>query len=94
MYVYLRLPPINSIDELFCALTQEALRRYTARQLRLAFLVQRWDLKVDFTDSQMTGEIRTMERTFDVRNTSSNLTDPAHTLNITEILYQRKGDIS
>ncbi|KLO15365.1 cysteinyl-tRNA synthetase [Schizopora paradoxa] len=43
----------------------EALRQYSARQLRLAFLVQRWDLKVDFTDSQMTGEIRTIERTFD-----------------------------
>lgn len=41
----------------------EILQRYSARQLRLAFLTQLWNSKVDFTDSLMTGEVRTIETT-------------------------------
>ncbi|KAJ6538892.1 tRNA synthetases class I (C) catalytic domain-containing protein [Mycena vulgaris] len=39
----------------------EILQKYTARQLRLAFLTQLWSAKVDFTDSLMTGEVRSLE---------------------------------
>ncbi|KAJ7761004.1 tRNA synthetases class I (C) catalytic domain-containing protein [Mycena metata] len=41
----------------------EILQKYTARQLRLAFLTQLWSAKVDFTDSLMTGEVRSLETT-------------------------------
>ncbi|KAJ6629456.1 tRNA synthetases class I (C) catalytic domain-containing protein [Mycena sp. CBHHK59/15] len=40
---------------------EEILQKYTARQLRLAFLTQLWSSKVDFTDSLMTGEVRVLE---------------------------------
>ncbi|KAF8508924.1 tRNA synthetases class I (C) catalytic domain-containing protein [Gautieria morchelliformis] len=43
----------------------EILRKYTARQLRLAFLLVLWNAKVDFHDSTMKGEVRTLETTFD-----------------------------
>ncbi|KAF8508921.1 Cysteinyl-tRNA synthetase/mycothiol ligase [Gautieria morchelliformis] len=39
----------------------EILRKYTARQLRLAFLLVLWNAKVDFHDSTMKGEVRTLE---------------------------------
>ncbi|CCL99049.1 uncharacterized protein FIBRA_01060 [Fibroporia radiculosa] len=39
----------------------EILQKYTARQLRLAFLTQLWNAKVDFSESLMTGEVRTLE---------------------------------
>ncbi|KAF8236044.1 hypothetical protein L208DRAFT_1391483 [Tricholoma matsutake] len=39
----------------------EILQKYTARQLRLAFLTQLWNAKVDFSESLMTGEVRTIE---------------------------------
>ncbi|EJF65018.1 cysteinyl-tRNA synthetase [Dichomitus squalens LYAD-421 SS1] len=42
----------------------EILQRYTARQLRLAFLTQLWNSKVDFTESLMTGEVRNIEIAF------------------------------
>ncbi|KAL5528718.1 CYR1_2 [Sanghuangporus sanghuang] len=41
----------------------EILQKYSARQLRLAFLTQLWNSKIDFTDSLMTGEVRTIETT-------------------------------
>nr|GAT44279.1 predicted protein [Mycena chlorophos] len=41
----------------------EALQKYSARQLRLAFLTQLWNAKVDFTHSVMTGEVRGLETT-------------------------------
>ncbi|KAJ7680882.1 tRNA synthetases class I (C) catalytic domain-containing protein [Mycena polygramma] len=41
----------------------EILQKYSARQLRLAFLTQLWSTKVDFTDSLMTGEVRSLETT-------------------------------
>ncbi|KAJ7887671.1 tRNA synthetases class I (C) catalytic domain-containing protein [Mycena olivaceomarginata] len=41
----------------------EILQKYTARQLRLAFLTQLWSAKVDFTESLMTGEVRSLETT-------------------------------
>ncbi|KAI6037594.1 tRNA synthetases class I (C) catalytic domain-containing protein [Pisolithus marmoratus] len=42
----------------------EILRRFTPRQLRLAFLSQLWNAKVDFSESLMTGEVRTIESNF------------------------------
>ncbi|CAK5265381.1 unnamed protein product [Mycena citricolor] len=41
----------------------EILQRYTARQLRLGFLTQLWSAKVDFSDSLMAGEVRSVETT-------------------------------
>lgn len=45
---------------------QEILERFTARQLRLAFLTQLWNSKVDFSESLMTGEVRNLETTINV----------------------------
>ncbi|KAH7889094.1 tRNA synthetases class I (C) catalytic domain-containing protein [Phlebopus sp. FC_14] len=42
----------------------EILERFTARQLRLAFLSQLWNAKVDFSESLMTGEVKTIETNF------------------------------
>ncbi|KAI0663331.1 tRNA synthetases class I (C) catalytic domain-containing protein [Cubamyces menziesii] len=42
----------------------EILQKYTARQLRLAFLTQLWNSKVDFSESLMTGEVRGIEIAF------------------------------
>ncbi|KAJ3563550.1 hypothetical protein NP233_g8870 [Leucocoprinus birnbaumii] len=41
----------------------EILKRFTARQLRLAFLTQLWNAKVDFSESLLTGEVRNIETT-------------------------------
>ncbi|KAF9564747.1 cysteinyl-tRNA synthetase [Agrocybe pediades] len=41
----------------------EILERFSARQLRLAFLTQLWNSKVDFSESLMTGEVRNLETT-------------------------------
>ncbi|KAM6502102.1 tRNA synthetases class I (C) catalytic domain containing protein [Amanita muscaria] len=41
----------------------EILQKYSARQLRLAFLTQLWNIKVDFSESLMTGEVRNIEQT-------------------------------
>ncbi|KAF9462458.1 tRNA synthetases class I (C) catalytic domain-containing protein [Collybia nuda] len=41
----------------------EILEKYSARQLRLAFLTQLWNAKVDFSESLMTGEVRNIELT-------------------------------
>ncbi|KAH0828186.1 hypothetical protein J3R83DRAFT_3889 [Lanmaoa asiatica] len=42
----------------------DILQRFTPRQLRLAFLSQLWNAKVDFSESLMTGEVKTIESTF------------------------------
>ncbi|KAF8445055.1 cysteinyl-tRNA synthetase [Boletus edulis BED1] len=42
----------------------DILQKFTPRQLRLAFLTQLWNAKVDFSDSLMTGEVKTIETTF------------------------------
>lgn len=42
---------------------EEILQKYSARQLRLAFLTQLWNSKVDFSESLMTGEVRNIEVT-------------------------------
>lgn len=47
--------------------SQEILEKFTARQLRLAFLTQLWTAKVDFSESLMTGEVRNLEITINVR---------------------------
>jgi len=41
----------------------EILQRHTARQLRLAFLTQLWNSKMDFSESLMTGEVKNIETT-------------------------------
>ncbi|KAJ3713838.1 tRNA synthetases class I (C) catalytic domain-containing protein [Lentinula raphanica] len=41
----------------------EILQKYTARQIRLAFLTQLWNAKVDFSKSLMSGEVRNLENT-------------------------------
>ncbi|KAI0339957.1 hypothetical protein BDW22DRAFT_1361032 [Trametopsis cervina] len=41
----------------------EILQKYTARQMRLAFLTQLWNAKVDFSESLMTGEVKNLEAT-------------------------------
>ncbi|KAF5380366.1 hypothetical protein D9615_004735 [Tricholomella constricta] len=41
----------------------EILEKHTARQLRLAFLTQLWNSKIDFSESLMTGEVRNIELT-------------------------------
>ncbi|KAJ8084492.1 cysteinyl-tRNA synthetase [Marasmius tenuissimus] len=41
----------------------EILQRYSARQLRLAFLTQLWNAKVDFSESLMAGEVKNLETT-------------------------------
>ncbi|KAH0826078.1 hypothetical protein J3R83DRAFT_5820 [Lanmaoa asiatica] len=41
----------------------DILQRFTPRQLRLAFLSQLWNAKVDFSESLMTGEVKTTEST-------------------------------
>lgn len=48
-------------------LSQEILQKYTARQLRLSFLTQLWNTKVDFSESLMSGEVKSIETTFNVR---------------------------
>ena len=53
--------------------SQEILQKYSARQLRLAFLTQLWNSKVDFSESLMTGEVRGIEITFNVRVPSHSL---------------------
>ena len=45
---------------------QEILGKFTARQLRLAFLTQLWNAKIDFSESLMTGEVRNIEATVNV----------------------------
>ncbi|TFY81978.1 hypothetical protein EWM64_g2039 [Hericium alpestre] len=41
----------------------EVLQKYSARQMRLVFLTQLWNAKMDFSDALMTGEVRTIEAT-------------------------------
>ncbi|KAF8268616.1 tRNA synthetases class I (C) catalytic domain-containing protein [Lactarius quietus] len=41
----------------------EILQRHTARQLRLAFLTQLWNSKMDFSESLMTGDVKNIETT-------------------------------
>ena len=62
------MPKLDVADS-FAATTvlQEILQKYTARQLRLAFLTQLWNSKVDFSESLMTGEVRGIEIAFNVR---------------------------
>jgi len=47
-------------------LWQEILGRFTARQLRLAFLTQLWNAKIDFSESLMAGEVKNIEATLNV----------------------------
>ncbi|KAF9069052.1 cysteinyl-tRNA synthetase [Rhodocollybia butyracea] len=41
----------------------EILQKYTARQMRLAFVTQLWNAKVDFSESLMAGEVKNLETT-------------------------------
>lgn len=44
---------------------EEALAKYSARQLRLSFMLQLWNNKMDFKESAMT-EVRALEASFNV----------------------------
>ncbi|KAL0956831.1 hypothetical protein HGRIS_002942 [Hohenbuehelia grisea] len=61
----------------------EILQKYSARQLRLAFLTQLWNAKVDFSESLMTGEVRNIELTFNNFFT-----------NVKALMNQAKGEAS
>jgi cysteinyl-tRNA synthetase len=55
------------LDHYLASDFQEILQRYSARQLRLAFITQLWNAKTDFSDSLMTGEVKTIESNINVR---------------------------
>lgn len=61
-----RIRPLPGFTVVSSQLLQEILQKYTARQLRLAFLTQLWNAKVDFSESLMTGEVRNIEITLNV----------------------------
>ncbi|KAH8831464.1 tRNA synthetases class I (C) catalytic domain-containing protein [Flagelloscypha sp. PMI_526] len=42
----------------------EILKKFTPRQLRLSFIVAQWSAKVDFSESLMLGEVRSIETNF------------------------------
>ena len=44
------------------------LQKHSARQLRLAFLTQLWSSKMDFSESLMTGDVKNIEMTMNVRD--------------------------
>ena len=44
---------------------QEALETYTPRQLRLSFMLQTWNAKMDFR-RDLISDVKTKEETFDV----------------------------
>ena len=62
-----KAPRLYIADLILTTIPQEILQKYTARQLRLAFLTQLWNSKVDFSESLMTGEVRGIEIAFNVR---------------------------
>lgn len=70
---------------------QEILQKYTARQLRLAFLTQFWNAKIDFSESLMVGEVRNIEASFNVKSHSFVCILFLLTARFTELLYSRKG---
>ncbi|KAG2031456.1 tRNA synthetases class I (C) catalytic domain-containing protein [Suillus americanus] len=53
----------------------EILQRFTARQLRLAFLTQLWNAKIDFSESMMTGEVKSLEVTFNAKSVQNFFTN-------------------
>ncbi|KAG0172106.1 hypothetical protein DFQ30_011154 [Apophysomyces sp. BC1015] len=59
---------------------QEALQKYTARQLRLFFLRHQWDAKMDFKDSSM-------QETIQMETTIKNFLD-----NVKAVIYKVRGD--
>jgi cysteinyl-tRNA synthetase len=52
---------------------QEIMQKHSARQLRLAFLTQLWNSKMDFSESLMTGEVKNIETTMNVRDSTQRL---------------------
>ncbi|KAF7728406.1 hypothetical protein EC973_006214 [Apophysomyces ossiformis] len=59
---------------------QEALQKYSARQLRLFFLRHQWDAKMDFKDSSM-------QETIQMETTMKNFFD-----NVKALIYKIRGD--
>lgn len=45
---------------------QEALKDYTPRQLRMSFMLQTWNAKMDFR-RDLIADVKAKEETFDVR---------------------------
>lgn len=76
----------SSYERVGAHTVQEALRDYSARQLRLAFMLQSWNAKMDFK-KDLISDVRTKEETFDV----SDLTGLNHiqgSTDIPELLFQ------
>ena len=48
---------------------QEALKDYTPRQLRLSFMLQTWNAKMDFR-RDLVADVKTKEETFEVSHVS------------------------
>lgn len=55
--------PVHSVD-LRADLDQEALRDYTPRQLRMSFMLQTWNAKMDFR-RDLIADVKAKEETFD-----------------------------
>ena len=58
---------------------QQALDDYTARQIRMAFMLQTWNAKMDFK-KDLISDVKTKEETFDVRPTPSSRHPPSHAI--------------
>jgi hypothetical protein len=57
---------------------QEILQKHSARQLRIAFLTQLWNSRMDFSESLMTGEVKNIEMTMNVRDSTQRLISRAY----------------
>ena len=70
--------------------SKEILEKFTPRQLRLAFLTQLWNAKMDFSETLMTGEVRNLETTFNV-NVSISPWIKSHTHTFPELFFYSEG---
>jgi cysteinyl-tRNA synthetase len=70
--------------------SQEILQRFTARQLRLAFITQLWNSRVDFSESLMAGEVRSIETAFNVGYWFIPVTFAAYLIQ-SELLHYNQG---
>ena len=92
MRVYIRhCNLLYIVDLILTTILQEILQKYTARQLRLAFLTQLWNSKVDFSESLMTGEVRNIEASFNVSDPNSVFVVPPLNCRFLELFHYREG---
>ena len=88
-----KAPRLYIADLILTTIPQEILQKYTARQLRLAFLTQLWNSKVDFSESLMTGEVKNIETTMNVRDPVRNSDTVLISIPflVTELLQERQS---